>query len=134
MEAGRTKVWRPIRIGIHAEGKALKPSSTNRFERSMIAVQSRLFIEKHRDFQLGSYLLPQPLRQMNTILHRRATQRNKRHDIRSPYPWMDALVLPKIDQIGRHANGAKGRLSNGIRFAGKTQDRAMVIAIHRLVQ
>jgi hypothetical protein len=47
---------------------------------------------------------------------------------------MDALVLPKIDQIGRHANGAKGRLSNGIRFAGKTQDRAMVIAIHRLVQ
>jgi hypothetical protein len=43
-------------------------------------------------------------------------------------------VLPKIDEIGRHANGAKGRFSDGVRFAGKAQDGAMVIPIHRLVQ
>jgi hypothetical protein len=47
---------------------------------------------------------------------------------------MDALVLPKIDEIGRHANGAKSRFSDGVRFTGKAQDGAMVVPIHRLVQ
>ena len=47
---------------------------------------------------------------------------------------MDALVFPKIDEIGRHANGAKGRFSDGVRFAGKAQDGTMVVPIPRLVQ
>jgi hypothetical protein len=47
---------------------------------------------------------------------------------------MDALVFPKIDEIGCDAYGAKGRFSDGVRFAGKAQDGTMVIPIHRLVQ
>ena len=47
---------------------------------------------------------------------------------------MDAFVFPKIDEIGRHTNGAKGRFGNGVRFARKTQDGAMVITVHRLIQ
>jgi hypothetical protein len=47
---------------------------------------------------------------------------------------MDTLVLPEIDEIRRHANGAKGRFSNGVRFACKAQDGTMVISIHRVVQ
>src|SRR5713226_3949026 len=58
MEMGGTKIWCPVRIGGHAEGEALKPSSTDRFERGMIAVQSRLFVEEYRDLQLCSHLLP----------------------------------------------------------------------------
>jgi hypothetical protein len=47
---------------------------------------------------------------------------------------MGALVLPKIDEIGRHANCAKGGFRDGIQFAGKAQDGAMVIPIHCVVQ
>ena len=133
MEVGGAKIRCPVRIGGHAEGEALMPSPTDRFERGMIAVQSRLFIEKHWYLQLCPYSLPQLLRQMNTILHRRAAHRHEGHDIRCPHPRMDALVRPKIDEIGRHANGAKGRFSDGIRFTGKAQDGAMVVPIHRVV-
>src|SRR6185295_19898124 len=70
----RTKIRCPVRIGGHAEGEALKPSSTNRFEWGMIAVECRLFVEKYRDLQLRSYSLPHSLRQVDTILHRRAAQ------------------------------------------------------------
>ena len=100
----------------------------------MIAVQSRLFVEEYRNLQLCSYPLPQLLRQMDTILHRRAAQWHEGYDIRCPYPRMDALLLSKIDEIGRHENCAKGRFNDGIRFTSKAQDGAMVIPIHRLVQ
>ena len=84
MEMGGTKIWCPVWIGDHAEGEALKPSSTNRFERGMIAVPGRLFVEEYRDLQLRSYPLPQLLRQMDAILHRRAaigaTGRNRAGD------------------------------------------------------
>ena len=80
-------------------------------------VQSRLFIEKYRNLKLCSDPLPQPLCQMNTVLHRRTAQRHERHDIRGSHPWMDALVLPEIDEISRHANRAKSRFNNGVWFA-----------------
>src|SRR6185436_20399595 len=116
----RTKIRCPVRIGGHTVSKALKPSSTNRFEWGMIAVQCRLFVKEYRNLQLRSYSLPQSLRQVDTILHRRAAQRHKRHNIRCSHPRMDAFVLPKIDEIGRHTNGAKGRFGDGSRFARKT--------------
>ena len=97
-------------------------------------MQGRLFVKEYRNFQLGSDPLPQSLRQMDTILHRRAAQRHEGHDIGCPHPRMDALVFPKIDEIGRHAKCAKGRFNDGVRFADKAQDGAMVIPIHRLVQ
>jgi len=127
METGRATIRRPARIGGHAESKALKSSSTNRFEQGMIAVQGRLFIEEYRDLQLCCYPLSQLLRQMNTVLHRRAAHRHEGHDICGPHPRMDALVLPKIDEIGRHAKCAKGGFNDGVRFAGKAQDGAVVI-------
>src|SRR5512138_3583700 len=71
---------------------------------------------------------------MDTILHRRATQWYEGYDIRSPNPRMDAHMLPKIDEIGCHTNGAKDSFGDGIRFAGDTQDGAMVIPVHRLIQ
>jgi hypothetical protein len=47
---------------------------------------------------------------------------------------MDTLMLPKIDEVGRHANRSKSRFHDGVRFAGEAQDRAVVVSIHRLVQ
>jgi hypothetical protein len=85
----------------------------------MVAVRSRLLIQKYRDFQLGAHLLTQSLRQMDTILHRRAPQRYEGDDVRCPHPRMDAFVLTKINEIGRNANCTKGRFSDGIRFPGK---------------
>jgi hypothetical protein len=94
-------------------------------------MQGRLFVKEDRNLQLCSYPLPQSLCQMDTILHRRAAQWYERHDVRRPHSRVDALVLPKIDEIGRHANCAKGGFNDGVRFAGKAQDRAMVIPIHQ---
>jgi len=134
MEMGGTKIWCPVRIGGQAEGEAPKPPSTDRFERSMISMHRRMLVEEYRDLQFCSYSLSQSLRQLNTILHRRAAHRHERNDVRCPHSWMDALVFPKIDEISRHANGAKGRFNDGIRLTGKAQDGAMVIPIHRAIQ
>src|ERR1041384_3593884 len=62
VEVRRTKIRCPVRIGGHPEGKALKPSSTYRLERGMIAGQGRSFVEKYRDLQLCSYSPPYSLR------------------------------------------------------------------------
>ena len=97
-------------------------------------MQGRLFVKEYRDLQLCSYPLSQSFRQMDTILHRRAMQRHKGHDVRRPHPRVHALVLPKIDEICRYANCAKGGFNDGVRFSGKAQDGAMVVSIHRVVQ
>ena len=70
-KVGEDRVIWQVWIRVHAEGEGLKPYSTDRVERGMIAVQGRLFVEEYRDLQLCSYSLPQSLCQMNTILHRR---------------------------------------------------------------
>lgn len=134
VKLGGAKIRRPIRIGGHAEGETLQPSSTDRLERGMVAVQGRLFIEEYRDLQLCAHSLSQSFGQMDAVLHRRATQRHEGHDIRCSHSRMNTFVFSKIDEIGRHANRAKGRFNDGVRFTGKAQDRPMVIPIHRLAQ
>lgn len=122
VEVGRAKIRCPVRIGGHAEGEALKPSSADRFEWGMIAVQGRLFVEEDGDLQLCPDLLPQSPCQMDTVLHRCPAQWDKGHDICRPHPRMDTSMLSKIDEIGRHANRAKSSFSDGVRFTGKAQD------------
>jgi hypothetical protein len=100
----------------------------------VITVQSRVFIEKYRDLKLRSDSLPHSLRQMNTILHCRAAQWHKGHNIRGPHPRVNTIVFPDIDEISRHAKSTESRFSNGVRFTDKAEDRAVVISIHRLVQ
>src|SRR6185436_4723938 len=39
-----------------------------------------------------------------------------------PHARMDTPMLPKINKIRRHANRAKSRFSDGVRFTGKAQD------------
>jgi hypothetical protein len=46
---------------------------------------------------------------------------------------MNTPVLPKINEIGRDADGPKSRFNDGVRFAGEAQDGTMMIPIPCLI-
>jgi hypothetical protein len=109
--------------------EALEFTAANLFQTPAMRCRRRLFIEKNRYAQLFADRRTNPLRQPNTVGHRRAGERHEWHDVDGAHSRMDAALLTQIDQRDRSRGKRHCRLFEHLRLSRERKDRSIVRSI-----
>ncbi len=134
VQASRAEIGGPVRIGGHAECQTFQSAPTDRLQRSMVAMRGRPLVQKHGNVEFLPDPLPEALGHVDAVLHCDPANGDERNHIGCSDPGMDAGMLAQIDEIGCHADRAKGRFDDGLRLADEGEDGAMMIMIHGVVE
>jgi hypothetical protein len=118
MRLRRSKVWTP-RLLFHTQRNAIHASAPDVRQASPLLSRCRLLVQKDGHVESLCDEGAGFFGEGDTILHRRVSERHKRHDVDSAHAGMNTVMRAQVDRANGCAEQAEHRVSDRSGLTGE---------------
>ena len=129
MHGGRPEVGRALRGRPDVGTNALELTTTNVGEILTVGARGGALVQEDRNAQLVAHTCAELAREGDAVLHRRALERDERHDVRGAHAGVLTGVRGEIDALLRLADARERRVDNDVDRRDECDDAAIVAGV-----